>query len=930
MALPTEVPMPSYIIYRDTAPDRPMDPTAPLVFWPEKDSDELFDALRAKYPLLRAHSERMREAVIEFLMEERQLSDVQTEQLPTPQTAHSNLTSPWQASMPSMTSESSTWSSPELFDLATPTFGNSPQPQLPQLSRQVSTATTATAPGTQSPPALEHMTGVFSLSDVAQPKQRVRRKMTEAEKVEYRKRRIVKACDKCAKRKRKCQHNQPEMDIVGPTKSDKVTKPNTTPTFRKPPSAPDLPQIHEYDAIFGAETMDFGDSFGSDVPMSQPLEYSSFLEEDLNFDDLLASTESQWPWSDTQDWTLMDTGSTEFATTDLTHKNQIKQEQNIPQYQSGTCNDVSDSSGGMVNPRLMQLPGSEDYNDSNCMLWEHLRTGQVEKPQEKQQPTHTAHVHDAEGQDMFSFDQTLWPSDGSEWTDSQIYDADVKQTTSLAQMTLRLTGTRKAVQAFGNLLQSSPSRRSSLRATSLRKVATIALAGLSMAQPQLAGPERTGQLSWGRSLSTIQQCDACSGTFRFSKDLNRHMQTTHHLQPFAGREATGLLDGMSMQDYLRMQTNKSPVEEDGRAGVSLTPQQREWPVKIGVGKVPVNATNATTSTQTNATSKGLGKHPMPCSDGVEVPRHLDSNAQQGRQMPSSLGEGIATCKSPSTELFMLKRRIPKALHSVVAVNSPSAALGPLLTSISEGVPAQTPITGLGHLANVDAPSLTRSRKHPTPHAGDNTDQFLSSSSSGITSNLLTDAWNARGPATADVFAKAGGLVAANSPASVVWKDRLSDHMRRRDHFGRHSIFSGALEKTIVSSVALIALLALLLLVPTNTTNLSLLLLALASPVSGAKGMHQPRSTHFASQVWGTIVQCTLKNSSWLAGIDGSVQNHAPARTFLQRLLYSGSKQDNGTSVQYKASTRGLEGRGKKDGSYAVVAVIRRCFSWLRR
>jgi hypothetical protein len=53
------------------------------------------------------------------------------------------------------------------------------------------------------------MTSVFSLSTSEQPKQRVRRKMTEAEKVEYRKRRIVKACDKCSKRKRKVRLSPP-------------------------------------------------------------------------------------------------------------------------------------------------------------------------------------------------------------------------------------------------------------------------------------------------------------------------------------------------------------------------------------------------------------------------------------------------------------------------------------------------------------------------------------------------------------------------------------------------------------------------------------------------------------------------------------------------------------------------------------------------
>lgn len=221
MSFSTEVSMPSYIIYRDIPAGQPFDVMAPLAFFPPKDSDELFDALRTKYPHLRTHSERTRQAVIEYLMQEDPLS-ASMDQLPTPQTAPSVNCSPWEASMQSMSSESSTWSSPELFDLATPLFGNSPQPQSQALTRQPSTtAAMSTAEGT--PPALEQMTGVFSLSDHSQPKQRVRRKMTEAEKAEYRKRRIVKACDKCAKRKRKCNHNQPEMENLA-SQTHKVAK----------------------------------------------------------------------------------------------------------------------------------------------------------------------------------------------------------------------------------------------------------------------------------------------------------------------------------------------------------------------------------------------------------------------------------------------------------------------------------------------------------------------------------------------------------------------------------------------------------------------------------------------------------------------------------------------------------------------------------
>lgn len=205
MTLPNEVNvnMPSYIIYRDSPVGQPFDATAPLAFFPPKDSDDLFDALRAEFPHLKTHSERMREATIAFLIQER--TDEQSPAaMNTPLTADTTNTSPWMASFPSMSTDSSSFSSPDMLGLATPSFSNSPQTQhsQPQMSRQPSMAGTV-APSTTTPPALENMTGVFSLSDSTQPKQRVRRKMTESEKAEYRKRRIVKACDKCSKRKRK-------------------------------------------------------------------------------------------------------------------------------------------------------------------------------------------------------------------------------------------------------------------------------------------------------------------------------------------------------------------------------------------------------------------------------------------------------------------------------------------------------------------------------------------------------------------------------------------------------------------------------------------------------------------------------------------------------------------------------------------------------
>lgn len=193
--------MPGYIIYRDSPAGRPFDAMAPLAFLPPKDSDELFDALRAEFPHLKTHSERMREATITYLMQERN-NEQSPVPMPTPLTADTATTSPWLPSFPSMSNDSSTFSSPDMLELSTPSFGSPLQPVQPQPNRQPSVAGTM-APSTTTPPALEQMTGVFSLSDSTQPKQRIRRKMTEAEKTEYRKRRIVKACDKCSKRKRK-------------------------------------------------------------------------------------------------------------------------------------------------------------------------------------------------------------------------------------------------------------------------------------------------------------------------------------------------------------------------------------------------------------------------------------------------------------------------------------------------------------------------------------------------------------------------------------------------------------------------------------------------------------------------------------------------------------------------------------------------------
>jgi hypothetical protein len=241
----------------------------------------------------------MRNAVIEFLKQE--LTEEQNQMAATPVIPMEadlsfdvSTESPW---WPSMDSTASTLSSPDLFNLATPASMSSSQ--APTMSRQNSSSQPSTSQ--KAKPGLDDMTGVFSLSSTSQPKTRVRRKMTESEKLEYRKRRIVKACDSCSKRKRKCSHNQPEMEKVRSSKITKTKAPASNinsacvAQMEKAMFQPAEPSIVDEDPF-----MFLNQNMFSELPIT----------DDFIFDTATISQAPQqtaWPWSDTADWTLIDT-----------------------------------------------------------------------------------------------------------------------------------------------------------------------------------------------------------------------------------------------------------------------------------------------------------------------------------------------------------------------------------------------------------------------------------------------------------------------------------------------------------------------------------------------------------------------------------------------------------------------------------------------
>ncbi|GAB7349957.1 hypothetical protein MBLNU459_g0650t1 [Dothideomycetes sp. NU459] len=294
---------PGFFVYRDSTPGEPIDPCAALQFFPAKDSDELFFALKTAYPLVKTHSERMRNAVIDFLIKERDEEQAKS-QAPFPVDAsafESTTASPW-SSFPSVSS-SSTLSSPDLIDLATPASFASPAvpaiPSMPSLNRQPSQASSSNAYAT---PAIDQMTSVFSLSDHSQPKTRVRRKMTESEKAEYKKRRIVKACDKCSKRKRKCSHNQSQMETLA--SQQKVTKRKSLSPASGTSASRQLNGSTTPPSAVLSEHLSFNDD---------PLFSLASSREDDDFFNLFDlemapqhDRDIDWPWNGTQDWTLLD------------------------------------------------------------------------------------------------------------------------------------------------------------------------------------------------------------------------------------------------------------------------------------------------------------------------------------------------------------------------------------------------------------------------------------------------------------------------------------------------------------------------------------------------------------------------------------------------------------------------------------------------
>lgn len=190
----------------------PYDPYSGIEFSPDKDSDELFECLKRSFPAGKTHKERMKLALMDFIINEQKEKNPRSLNLPTAKGASESLA---RSSHSNSNPKALSW-----------TIGNTSQSRNSQSAphQAVSTITVATArptyaavlKGEQSVKAsinpreisgaalsLAAMTDVWRTSDGAQLNPRRKKPMTAQERIEYQITRAKGACVNCKKKKRK-------------------------------------------------------------------------------------------------------------------------------------------------------------------------------------------------------------------------------------------------------------------------------------------------------------------------------------------------------------------------------------------------------------------------------------------------------------------------------------------------------------------------------------------------------------------------------------------------------------------------------------------------------------------------------------------------------------------------------------------------------
>lgn len=201
--------------------------------------------------------------------------------------------------------------------------------------------------------------------------------------------------------------------------------------------------------------------------------------------------------------------------------------------------------------------------------------------------------------------------------------------------------------------------------------------------------------------------------------------------------------------------------------------------------------------------RGLGTHSAPGTS---------KRMMQDEHPSRTLGEGLDSNIDPGTQLFLLKRRLPKSLHSIVDRNNNGEASDTALR-LQTSPRLQTRQASLAIAGTADGAVHTRPRT------------VSANSSSGASIQSAGPGHQQQGP----------------------YDDRLSDHFRRRDHFGRmlstgmHCTSEGTAGSLLQASplalhilAVLIGLLLLSFVSSCQGCSVSMLLLALVAPTVDEK------------------------------------------------------------------------------------------------
>ncbi|QDS73072.1 hypothetical protein FKW77_009826 [Venturia effusa] len=251
-----------YTIRRIIGPGEPVDPCAPLEFFPPKGSDQLHEALKNAFPFEPTLQARMRQAVINFHLSEAQADIaqadfIQDDYLPSPQSSFiSSATSP-----------------------------SRPGPLLQARSKSRDAC---------NPPAQEELMDVWCLPSQPAAKIHTRRNMTAEEKKAYKAKRLAGACADCKRRRRKCDHDPSNPTKATSKKAVKTrmrssvakapaikTRVATSQSFPVPQAVQDPFTFTPQETFFSSDG-GFTNSMGYDIPISMGFDNS--FGNDVGFD----------------------------------------------------------------------------------------------------------------------------------------------------------------------------------------------------------------------------------------------------------------------------------------------------------------------------------------------------------------------------------------------------------------------------------------------------------------------------------------------------------------------------------------------------------------------------------------------------------------------------------------------------------------------